>query len=76
MKFAIGQSMPRVEDADLLRGRGRYSDDVAIDDCAHAFVLRSPHAHARIRSISTDAARANMHASVNPAASAVRVKVL
>ena len=58
MKFAIGQSMPRVEDADLLRGRGRYSDDVAIDDCAHAFVLRSPHAHARIRSISSDAARA------------------
>lgn len=57
MKFAIGQSMPRVEDADLLRGRGRYSDDVSVADCAYAFVLRSPHAHARIRSLRADAAR-------------------
>ncbi len=55
-KFAIGQSMPRLEDAGLLQGRGVYSDDVRIDGAAHAYVLRSPHAHARILGIDTTAA--------------------
>ena len=39
-------------------GSGRYSDDVSLPGQAYAFVLRSPHAHARIRSIDTTAARA------------------
>ena len=48
-KFAMGQSVPRTEDPRLLTGRGRYIDDVSMMGQCHAFVLRSPHAHARIR---------------------------
>ena len=50
MKFALGQSVPRTEDPRLLTGRGRYTDDFVLPRLAHAYVLRSPHAHARIRS--------------------------
>src|SRR5438445_6331691 len=50
-KFAIGQSVRRVEDPRLLRGFGRYSDDVSLPHQAYAVVVRSPHAHAVIRSI-------------------------
>ena len=42
---------PRVEDARLLRGEGRYVDDVDFPNLAFAAFVRSPHAHARIRSI-------------------------
>src|SRR2546428_3598449 len=56
-KFAIGQSVRRVEDPRLLRGCGRYSDDVSLPHQAYAVVVRSPHAHAVIRSIDTSAAR-------------------
>src|SRR2546427_4762815 len=56
-KFAIGQSVRRVEDPRLLRGFGRYSDDVSLPHQAYAVVVRSPHAHAVIRSIDTSAAR-------------------
>ncbi len=51
MKFALGQAVPRTEDPRLLTGRGRYADDFVLPRLAHAYVLRSPHAHARIRSI-------------------------
>ena len=54
----IGQSMKRVEDPRLLTGRGRYIDDVVLPHMAHAAVLRSPHAHARIKSIDTSRAEA------------------
>ncbi|HMK81680.1 MAG TPA: xanthine dehydrogenase family protein molybdopterin-binding subunit [Xanthobacteraceae bacterium] len=55
----VGQSIERVEDAALLTGRGRYIDDVAVAPATlHAAVLRSPHPHARIRSIEVGAARA------------------
>ena len=50
-KFAMGQSVPRTEDPRLLTGRGRYIDDVSMIDQCHAFVLRSPHAHARIHGV-------------------------
>jgi carbon-monoxide dehydrogenase large subunit len=50
-KFARGQSVPRIEDDRLLRGAGRYTDDFAIKDALHAYILRSPHAHARITGI-------------------------
>ncbi|MBI4293091.1 MAG: xanthine dehydrogenase family protein molybdopterin-binding subunit [Betaproteobacteria bacterium] len=56
--FAIGQSVPRVEDARFITGRGRYIGDVNLPDQAHAAVLRSPHAAAAIRSIDTGPARA------------------
>ena len=53
-----GLSRRRVEDDRFLRGTGRYLDDIAVAGALHGFVLRSPHAHARIVSIGTDAARA------------------
>ena len=53
----VGRSLPRVEDAALLRGRGRYMDDIGTSPgTLHAAILRSPHAHADIAGI--DAARA------------------
>jgi aerobic carbon-monoxide dehydrogenase large subunit len=57
MKFALGQSVPRTEDPRLLTGRGRYADDFVLPRLAHAHVLRSPHAHARIRAIDVRAAQ-------------------
>jgi len=52
----IGGQQPRKEDARLLTGRGRYVDDIVVDGALHACFVRSPHAHARIRSIETAAA--------------------
>ena len=54
----IGDPVIRKEDQRLLTGRGNYSDDVGLDGQAHAVMVRSPHAHARIRSIDTSAALA------------------
>src|ERR1700752_4942963 len=57
MKFALGQAVPRTEDPRLLTGRGRYTDDSVLPRRAHGFVLRSQHAHARIRSVDLRAAQ-------------------
>jgi aerobic carbon-monoxide dehydrogenase large subunit len=57
-KFGIGQAVPRFEDPRLVRGGGRYVDDIVLPGMAFGHVLRSPHAHARIRAIATDRARA------------------
>lgn len=57
-EFAIGQPVPRFEDPRLVRGGGRYVSDMALPRMAHGFVLRSPHAHAKILSIDTAAAKA------------------
>lgn len=54
----IGQPVPRKEDLRLLTGKGRFSDDVNAPGQAYAYMLRTPHAHARILSIDTAAARA------------------
>ncbi|HWE71765.1 MAG TPA: xanthine dehydrogenase family protein molybdopterin-binding subunit [Stellaceae bacterium] len=56
-QFALGQSVPRTEDPRLLTGRGRYTDDFTLPRQAHGYVLRSPHAHARIKSIDVRAAQ-------------------
>jgi carbon-monoxide dehydrogenase large subunit len=56
LKFAIGQSVSRLEDPRLVQGLGRYSDDVNLLRQAYAVVVRSPHAHARIRGIDLAAA--------------------
>jgi carbon-monoxide dehydrogenase large subunit len=56
--FALGQPVPRFEDPRLLRGGGRYVDDMVLPRMVFGHVLRSPHAHARIRSIDTAAAKA------------------
>ena len=47
MKFGFGQPVRRVEDQRLTTGTGRYTDDIAAEGALHAFVLRSPYAHAR-----------------------------
>ena len=53
-----GQSVERVEDGPLLIGRGRFIDDLGVrPGTLHAAILRSPHAHAKIRAIDTAAAR-------------------
>ena len=57
MKFAIGQSVPRVEDPMLLRGMGRYTDDVSLPGQAYMVMVRSSVAHGTIRSIGMEAAR-------------------
>ncbi len=54
----IGQSLTRREDPPLLTGRGRYVDDTEPDGTLHAFVVRSPLAHARITGIDVTEARA------------------
>ncbi|MBV9686919.1 MAG: xanthine dehydrogenase family protein molybdopterin-binding subunit, partial [Alphaproteobacteria bacterium] len=55
---AIGQPVRREEDLRLLKGRGRYVDDVRGSNQARGYVLRSPHAHARITALNTQRARA------------------
>jgi carbon-monoxide dehydrogenase large subunit len=55
-QFGIGQTVKRFEDVRLLRGEGRYHNDVNLAGQAHAIIVRSPHAHARIRSLDTSAA--------------------
>jgi len=57
-KFGIGQSVLRTEDPKLVRGEGRYTDDVNLAGQAYAAIVRSTHAHGVIRNIDTTAARA------------------
>src|SRR3954447_14709553 len=56
--FGSGQSVRRIEDDSLLRGEGRYTDDVVPEGQLSIVFLRSPYPHARIASIDTQAARA------------------
>src|SRR6185369_3296467 len=53
----IGRPLPRFEDLRLVRGQGRYTDDVSVDGQAFAVFVRTPHAHADIVSIDAAAAR-------------------
>jgi carbon-monoxide dehydrogenase large subunit len=55
---AIGQPIRRKEDARLLTGKGRFSDDFGIEGQAHAAIVRSPHPHARIVRIDSAKAKA------------------
>src|SRR5260370_580328 len=55
--FAIGQSVSRFEDPRLLRGGGRSVGDIVLPGMVFGYVLRSPHAHARIRSIDASKAK-------------------
>jgi aerobic carbon-monoxide dehydrogenase large subunit len=57
-EYGIGQPVPREEDPYLVRGAGRYVDDVRADRQTRAYVLRSPHAHADILRIDVEAAKA------------------
>jgi carbon-monoxide dehydrogenase large subunit len=53
----VGRPLRRTEDAKLVTGRGQYVDDIKVPGLAHLAFLRSPHAHARVMSLRTDAAR-------------------
>src|SRR5271154_3970823 len=53
----VGRSVTRLEDRPLVTGNGRFAADVSFAHQLHMRVVRSPHAHARIRSIDTAAAR-------------------
>jgi carbon-monoxide dehydrogenase large subunit len=53
----VGARIKRREDPSLIRGLGQYVDDVRLPDMLHVAILRSPHAHARIKNVDTAAAR-------------------
>ncbi|MEK7861971.1 MAG: hypothetical protein AAB295_01745, partial [Chloroflexota bacterium] len=55
-QFGIGQGVKRFEDVRLLRGEGRFQDDVNLAGQTHAVIVRSTHAHARLRAIDAAAA--------------------
>jgi carbon-monoxide dehydrogenase large subunit len=54
----VGHSVKRKEDARFIRGRGQYFDDITLPGMLHMEILRSPYAHARLKSIDTSAAAA------------------
>ena len=56
-KFGVGQPVPRNEDPILVSGRGRYTDDLAVEGQVYAAFVRSSHAHGHIRKVDTTAAR-------------------
>ena len=56
MHGRIGESIKRKEDGRFLRGKGNYLDDMELPEMLHMSILRSPHAHAKIKSIDTTAA--------------------
>lgn len=53
----IGKPIPRVEDQRFVTGNGQYTDDIRVDGQLHAAFLRSPHAHAGLRSVDISAAQ-------------------
>lgn len=57
-RYAIGQPVSRTEDPALLRGEGRYTDDLSLPGQLHAVLVRSGHAHGFLHGIETEAARA------------------
>ena len=67
----IGASIRRQEDFRLLTGEATFVDDIRLADTLHAAILRSPHAHARIRSIDTSKAR-----SISGVAAVVEFKTI
>ena len=58
LKFGIGQSVRRVEDQRFITGRARYVDDINLAHQCYGVVIYAPHAHARIRAVHTDGAKA------------------
>src|SRR3954453_21426364 len=57
-EFGIGQPVKRFEDKRLLSGNGRFQNDFNLSGQAYGYVMRSPHAHARIDGIDLNAALA------------------
>src|ERR1700712_457756 len=57
IKFGVGQPVTRKEDPTLVRGQGRYTDDIKLPNQAYAVMVRSSEAHGIIRGIDTEAAK-------------------
>ncbi|MGM4928308.1 xanthine dehydrogenase family protein molybdopterin-binding subunit [Tardiphaga sp. 619_E2_N8_5] len=57
-KYGVGQPVRRKEDDTLVRGKGKYTDDINLPGQLYAWIVRSPHAHGVIRGIDTEAAKA------------------
>src|SRR5689334_12075665 len=57
-KYGVGQPVRRKEDDTLVRGKGKYTDDFNLPGQAHAWIVRSSHAHGIIKAIDTSAAKA------------------
>src|ERR1700745_3785903 len=57
-KYGVGQPVRRKEDDTLLRGKGKYTDDVSLPGQAYGWMVRSSHAHGILKGISTEAAKA------------------
>ena len=53
MKFGMGQPLKRLEDSRLLTGNGIYTDDISFSNQSYMYILRSPHASAKILNIDT-----------------------
>jgi len=53
----VGRPLKRTEDPRLITGRGQYVEDIKLPGLAHLAFVRSPHAHARVTALRTDAAR-------------------
>src|SRR5262245_32702485 len=56
MKFGVGQPVSRKEDPTLLRGEGRYTDDLNLPGQAYAVMVRSRHAHGVLRAVDAEEA--------------------
>jgi CO/xanthine dehydrogenase Mo-binding subunit len=54
----VGKSLPRKEENRLLRGRGKFADDIKLREMLYLKFVRSPYAHARLKSVDTSAAEA------------------
>ncbi len=56
MSGYIGSAVKRVEDKRFLTGKGQYTDDIVLPNMTHAYIIRSPHAHAKINAIDSSEA--------------------
>src|ERR1700734_1429600 len=57
MSGYIGKPIPRVEDLRFVTGRGRYTDDIKLENACHACFARAPYAHAKVLRIDLSPAR-------------------
>jgi CO/xanthine dehydrogenase Mo-binding subunit len=51
--IAVGKSLPRIDGVDKVTGSAKYAADIRLDNMLHAKLLRSPHAHAKVKGIDT-----------------------
>ena len=56
-QIAVGKSLPRIDGFDKVTGSAKYAADIRLNNMLHAKLLRSPHAHAKVKGIDTAAAQ-------------------